>query len=201
MALTAPKTDDTPVVTTALATGKSAGEVVAFAPPRRDWRERYLLTTSAANIQRPVWSEDYGQLDGSIFYSLNEHVKMGLQGTNLLNARTFLDVGDTVLAPLGGSRLMDFTVAIGYGTDRATFWIGGLHEGDGFRESHIAFTAPDRAAVHAFFEAATARGAEVLHEPRVWPEYHASYYGAFVLDPDGHRIEAVCHASEAAENV
>jgi TonB-dependent receptor len=64
-----------------------------------NWRERYLLTTSAANIQRPVWSEDYGQLDGSVFYSINTHVKVGLQGTNLLNTRTFLDVGDTTLAP------------------------------------------------------------------------------------------------------
>jgi TonB-dependent receptor len=64
-----------------------------------NWRERYLLTTSAANINRPVWSEDYGQLDGSIFYTINDHVKIGLQGTNLLNSRTFLDVGDTTLAP------------------------------------------------------------------------------------------------------
>src|SRR5207249_3721956 len=58
---------------------------------------------------------------------------------------------------------------------------------------HGRVNAPDRAAVHAFFEAATARGAEVLHEPRVWPEYHASYYGAFVRDPDGNNVEAVCH--------
>lgn len=64
-----------------------------------NWRERYLLTTSAANINRPVWSEDYGQLDGSIFYTLNENLKIGVQGTNLLNSRTFLDVGDSVLAP------------------------------------------------------------------------------------------------------
>jgi catechol 2,3-dioxygenase-like lactoylglutathione lyase family enzyme len=42
-------------------------------------------------------------------------------------------------------------------------------------------------------EAATASGAEVLHQPRVWPEYHASYYGAFVRDPDGNNVEAVCH--------
>jgi TonB-dependent receptor len=64
-----------------------------------NWRERYLLTTSAANIQRPVWSEDYGQLDGSIFYSINEHIKVGVEGTNLLNSRTYLDVGGSTLAP------------------------------------------------------------------------------------------------------
>jgi TonB-dependent receptor len=64
-----------------------------------NWRERYLLTTSAANINRPVWFEDFGQLDGSVFYSITPNVKLGLQGTNLLNTRTFLDVGGTTLAP------------------------------------------------------------------------------------------------------
>ena len=103
---------------------------------------------------------------------------------------------DAVLAPLGGSRLMDVKVAIGYGTGgHANFWISELAEGDGFRESHIAFTAPDRATVDAFFAAATGRGAEVLHEPRLWPEYHPGYYGAFVRDPDGNNVEAVCHTA------
>ncbi len=55
-----------------------------------NWRSSYLLTTSAANINFPVWSEKYGQLDGSILYSINKHIKIGAQGTNLLNARTFL---------------------------------------------------------------------------------------------------------------
>ena len=64
-----------------------------------NWRERYLLTTSAANIQRPVWSEDYGQLDGSILYSLTPQYKIGVQATNILNARTYLDVGGANLAP------------------------------------------------------------------------------------------------------
>ena len=48
----------------------------------------------------------------------------------------------------------------------------------------------------AFFDAAVAAGAEVLHEPRVWPEYHPNYYGAFVRDPDGNNVEAVCHKAE-----
>ncbi|HWU15658.1 MAG TPA: TonB-dependent receptor [Caulobacter sp.] len=64
-----------------------------------NWRERYLLTTSAANIQRPVWSEDYGQLDGSVLYSLTPQYKIGIQATNILNARTYLDVGGANLAP------------------------------------------------------------------------------------------------------
>lgn len=64
-----------------------------------NWRSHYLLTTSAANINFPVWSEAYGQLDASILYSLNKHLKIGVQATNLLNARTFLDVGDPDLKP------------------------------------------------------------------------------------------------------
>ena len=104
---------------------------------------------------------------------------------------------DAVLAPLGGQRVMDFGQAIGYGIPpQPDFWIGPQATGDGFRESHLAFSAPDRASVRAFYDAAVAGGAEVLHEPRLWPEYHASYYGAFVRDPDGNNVEAVCHRPE-----
>jgi catechol 2,3-dioxygenase-like lactoylglutathione lyase family enzyme len=104
---------------------------------------------------------------------------------------------DTVLTPLGASRVIDFGQVIGFGVGPSPeFWIGPRSSGDGFRESHIAFVAPDRAAVRAFFDAAVAAGAEMLHEPRVWPEYHADYYGAFVRDPDGNNVEAVCHAAE-----
>jgi catechol 2,3-dioxygenase-like lactoylglutathione lyase family enzyme len=99
-----------------------------------------------------------------------------------------------VLATVGGTRIMDFGKVVGYGVPpMPDFWIGPRATGEGFRESHIAFSAPDRAAVRAFFAAATGAGAEVLHEPRVWPEYHPSYYGAFVRDPDGNNVEAVCH--------
>ena len=104
---------------------------------------------------------------------------------------------DAVLATIGGSRIMDFGQVIGYGVPpKPNFWLGPHQTGEGFRESHIAFTAPDRAAVRAFFGAAVAVGAEVLHEPRVWPEYHPNYYGAFVRDPDGNNVEAVSHAEE-----
>jgi len=64
-----------------------------------NWRERYLLTTSAANINAPVWSENYGQLDGEVFFSATSHVKVGVQATNILNSRTYLDVGGALLAP------------------------------------------------------------------------------------------------------
>ena len=56
--------------------------------------------------------------------------------------------------------------------------------------------ARDRETVRAFFEAATGGGAAVLYEPRLRPEYHPNYYGAFVRDPDGNNVEAVCHTAE-----
>jgi catechol 2,3-dioxygenase-like lactoylglutathione lyase family enzyme len=121
-----------------------------------------------------------------------DHV--GIQCTDLAASAAFYD---GVLAPLGASRLMDFGVAMGYGVaPKPDFWIGLFDSGDGFRESHIAFAAADRDTVRRFFDAAVAAGAEVLHEPRVWPEYHPDYYGAFVRDPDGNNVEAVCHAPE-----
>ena len=119
---------------------------------------------------------------------------LGLQCTDLQASAAFYDA---VLAPLGGSRLMDFGVALGYGVPpMPDFWISAWDSGEGFRESHVAFSAPDRDAVLAFFAAAVALGAEELHEPRVWPEYHPDYYGAFVRDPDGNNVEAVCHAPQ-----
>jgi catechol 2,3-dioxygenase-like lactoylglutathione lyase family enzyme len=104
---------------------------------------------------------------------------------------------DAVLATLGGSRIMDFGEAIGYGVPpMPDFWIGAQQTGSGFRESHIAFSASDRATVDAFMAAAVAAGAEVLHEARMWPDYHPNYYGGFVRDPDGNNVEAVCHRPE-----
>ena len=104
---------------------------------------------------------------------------------------------DAVLAPLGGARVMDFGPVVGYGIPpMPDFWIGPQATGEGFREAHIAFVAPDRAAVQAFFDTAVSVGAEVLHAPRLWPEYHPGYFGAFVRDPDGNNVEAVCHTPE-----
>jgi catechol 2,3-dioxygenase-like lactoylglutathione lyase family enzyme len=104
---------------------------------------------------------------------------------------------DAVLAPLGGGRSMEVADAIGYGVPpSAEFWIGRQQTGDGFRETHIAFQAANRDAVRAFFHEALATGAEPLHEPQLWPQYHPDYFGAFVRDPDGNNIEAVCHSPE-----
>src|ERR1700730_7221965 len=104
---------------------------------------------------------------------------------------------DAVLAPLGGARLADFGEVIGFGVAPIPdFWLGPRTTGDGFRESHIAFTARDRETVRAFRAAAEGVGAVVLREPPLWPEYHPTYYGTFVRDPDGNNVEAVCHALE-----
>ena len=121
----------------------------------------------------------------------------GINCSDLAGSAAFYD---KVLGALGYTRLMDFGVAIGYGTDRPDFWISeqpaeGPASGPN-REVHVAFSAPDAAAVRAFFDAATGLGAEVLHEPRLWPEYHEHYYGAFVRDPDGNNVEAVCHTAQ-----
>ncbi len=101
---------------------------------------------------------------------------------------------DEVLGILGYSRQMDFGVAIGYGTDgHPQFWINGWQGGDPNREIHVAFAASGVEAVRAFHAKAIELGAESLHEPRLWPEYHEHYYGAFVRDPDGNNVEAVFH--------
>jgi catechol 2,3-dioxygenase-like lactoylglutathione lyase family enzyme len=72
------------------------------------------------------------------------------------------------------------------------FWLGPATDG-GQRETHVAFTAPDRESVDRVYAAAQAAGAEVLHAPRLWPEYHPTYYGVFVRSPDGDNVEAVTH--------
>jgi len=124
-------------------------------------------------------------------------------GINCADLDTAAAFYDKVLATLGYSRIMDFEVALGYGKDKPDFWIGrqpdeGPASGPN-REIHIAFEAADPAAVRAFFEAAKEMGAEVLHEPRIWPEYHDHYYGAFVRDPDGNNVEAVCHTAQPGD--
>jgi outer membrane receptor protein involved in Fe transport len=77
-----------------------------------NWRSGYLLTTSAANINEPVWSRSYGQLDGSIFYNVWKNVKVGVQATNLLASRTYLEVGYANRHPLYSSNVTDRRVAL-----------------------------------------------------------------------------------------
>jgi catechol 2,3-dioxygenase-like lactoylglutathione lyase family enzyme len=102
------------------------------------------------------------------------------------------------LAPLGYALIVEVqqnehdALAAGFGVDgRPDFWIGG--EGGLEKPLHVAIVARDRAAVDAFYKAALTAGAKDNGAPGIRAHYHPNYYGAFVLDPDGHNIEAVCH--------
>lgn len=103
------------------------------------------------------------------------------------------------LAPIGYGLLLELPAAVTGRTDVAgfgvppkpDFWIaGGIAN---VPPVHIAFRVKTRALVDAFYAAAVAAGGRDNGAPGVRPHYHANYYGAFVLDPDGHNIEAVCH--------
>ena len=99
------------------------------------------------------------------------------------------------LAPLGYSLQAEFPGAAGFGTGAGVpdFWIGSNEERGA---THVAFSAKDRAAVDAFYEAATSAGAKDNGAPGLRPHYHENYYAAFVHDMDGNNIEAVCHLPE-----
>ena len=116
-----------------------------------------------------------------------DHVS--LQVADVAASRAFYEV---VLAPLGLASI-DMDGSVGF-TDGAhfPFWLSPARR-DEDRELHIAFAADDRGTVDAFHRAGTSIGAEILHEPRVFPEYHPNYCGCFIRDLDGHNIEAVCH--------
>jgi catechol 2,3-dioxygenase-like lactoylglutathione lyase family enzyme len=118
-----------------------------------------------------------------------DHVTIGV--TDIARAIAFYDLA---LAPLGVTRLYaEGKTFAGYGTgEKAFFWIGLKAEQK--NGVHIAFAAANRAAVDAFHAAGIAAAGTDNGAPGLRPHYHEDYYGAFVLDPDGHNIEAVCHA-------
>ena len=107
------------------------------------------------------------------------------------------------LGPLGISLVMQVSRAesglpydsVGFGTaDKPFFWIG---EGSVDRPVHLAFVAESRAQVDAFYAAALAAGARDNGPPGIRAHYHPNYYGAFVIDPNGINLEAVCHKGGA----
>lgn len=115
---------------------------------------------------------------------------IGISVTDLDKSIAFYE---KALAPLGYKLLMTFPgQAAGFGKDqKPDFWIGpGKADGG---HAHVAFHSPGRAQVRAFYEAALAAGGKDNGAPGPRPMYHEHYYGAFVHDPDGHNIEAVCH--------
>lgn len=101
---------------------------------------------------------------------------------------------DQALAPIGVTRLFGGEGFSGYGADRPYFWIGQVEASETPTGAHVAFAVPTRDLVKAFHAAALAAGGRDNGEPGVRAHYHPDYYGAFVLDPDGHNIEAVCRA-------
>lgn len=121
-------------------------------------------------------------------------------GVQVADVEASLAFYQRVFAPLGLHEMMRFPAGEGVvvglsGPDGIpSFWLSPAG-GPEARELHVAFRAPDRAAVDAVHEAAMSAGAEVLHAPREWPEYHPGYYGVFLRDPDGHNVEAVHHGN------
>jgi catechol 2,3-dioxygenase-like lactoylglutathione lyase family enzyme len=98
------------------------------------------------------------------------------------------------LAPLGAGVVMESNDAVGFGkAGKPQFWIGTSIMP--LSPVHVAFTAT-RAEVDAFYAAAMQAGGRDNGPPGLRPHYHPSYYAAFVLDPDGHNVEAVCHAPQ-----
>ncbi len=120
----------------------------------------------------------------------------GVIVSDFARARAFYS---QALAPIGYSLLMEFPASVTGHTDVAgfgeapkpDFWIS---RGEPNRPAvHVAFRVQDRARVHAFHAAAIAAGGRDNGAPGLRPHYHPDYYAAFVLDPDGHNIEVVCH--------
>jgi catechol 2,3-dioxygenase-like lactoylglutathione lyase family enzyme len=120
---------------------------------------------------------------------------IGLAVSDLAKAKAFYDLA---LAPLGISLLMEIPASVtgdyavaGYGRGKPELWLAALRKTD--PRIHIALTAESRADVDAFYAAAIAAGGTDNGRPGLRTHYHPDYYGAFVLDPDGHNVEAVCH--------
>jgi catechol 2,3-dioxygenase-like lactoylglutathione lyase family enzyme len=108
---------------------------------------------------------------------------------NYAKSREFYE---KALEPLGYRVSMEFGEGCGFSVlEKPDFWI---HQGDKVTPRiHIAFTSRDRETVDAFYAAALAAGGTDNGAPGLREDYHPNYYGAFVFDPDGHNIEAVCH--------
>jgi catechol 2,3-dioxygenase-like lactoylglutathione lyase family enzyme len=118
-----------------------------------------------------------------------DHVNIGV--ADLAASRAFYEAA---LAPLGCALLMDRPYGVGLGRDgKPSFWISDRPPSGPL---HLAFASPDRAAVDAFHAAAVAAGGRDNGAPGLRPQYHPTYYGAFVLDPDGNNVEAVTHRPE-----
>lgn len=99
------------------------------------------------------------------------------------------------LAPLGIEQIAEHEGWAGFGSaGKPDFWFG--PDGEAHKPMHIAFVAEDRASVDRFYQAGIEAGGKDNGAPGLRAIYHPHYYGAFLIDPDGHNIEAVCHKAE-----
>jgi len=119
-----------------------------------------------------------------------DHVSIGVH--DVARAKRFYDA---VLAPLGVTRKSESANSLGYGRDTIGLWIGAAKRpvpADPESGLHFCFTAPTREAVDAFYAAALKAGASDNGQPGLRKDYGENYYAAFVIDPDGYRLEAYC---------
>lgn len=113
-------------------------------------------------------------------------------GLRTTRPQTLIAFYAAALAPLGYKTLMTFDGVAGLGeADHPDLWVG--EHADAGPHMHLAFRTTGRDAVDGFYAAAMANGATDNGPPGVRPHYHATYYAAFVLDPDGNNLEVVCH--------
>ncbi len=115
-----------------------------------------------------------GDVEASLAFYLHSFAPLGMH--------------EVVRFPHGDS----FVVGLSGPDGVPNFWLSPATDGEA-REIHLAFRAADRHAIDAVYGAAVTAGAEVLHAPREWPEYHPGYYAVFLRDLDGHNVEAVHH--------
>jgi catechol 2,3-dioxygenase-like lactoylglutathione lyase family enzyme len=119
-----------------------------------------------------------------------DHVSIGVR--DIAKAKTFYDAA---LKPLGFTCLSEGEGSLGYGAKQVTLWLGATRHpvpADERSGLHFCFTAPSRAAVDAFHAAALKAGGRDNGKPGVRADYSPNYYAAFVVDPDGYRVEAYC---------
>lgn len=115
---------------------------------------------------------------------------------HVTDLKTSKDFYLAALQPIGYEAVMEFPEwnVVGLGANqKPDLWL----EGDGAgKPTHIAFVTEERQKVDAFYEAGIKAGGKDNGKPGLRPQYHSSYYGAFVIDPDGNNIEVVCHKSD-----
>ncbi len=123
-----------------------------------------------------------------------DHISIGVK--DLARAQAFYDAA---LAPLGYERLSNFDGTVGYGAERAQFWVSEVERpvpADRGSGLHFCFVAPSQEAVDGFYAASIANGGADNGKPGIRPDYSQFYYAAFIIDPDGYRLEAYFKTGE-----